>query len=389
MAVAIIGTGNIGSRVARRLAEGGEDVVVAASNPESAQEAAQQIGRGVRAADVKDAIANADVVVFATWFDATKQLVADNTDALSGKIVVDPSNNIAPDGDGFKSLNPEGVSAGQQIAPLLPPDTRYVKAFGTLGAESLDATQTETGEKVALYYATDDDAAGGAVAELITRGGWDAVRAGGVDDTAPHRGLRRHSPIRRAERPPAEQERGRGRGRQPVTRDGRERHGHAVLVEDSDKAAEDFAALLNRVGPRPLGRQAPRRPRAHPRGGQGSTTRSRRRPPAAHRLTRRCRPVRPDGRDCRRRAAAHSRGARPLDRSQRTIRQRSCRRAGPTSNGAVAPRRRQRPRCVPAATDDLEHSRCRRGRPGRRPPPASSWAKIRPTDVGYEAAGVP
>jgi len=49
-----------------------------------------------------------------------------------------------------------------------------------------------------------------------------------------------------------------------VTRDGRERHGHAVLVEDSDKAAEDFAALLNRVGPRPLGRQAPRRPRAHP-----------------------------------------------------------------------------------------------------------------------------
>ena len=42
-----------------------------------------------------------------------------------------------------------------------------------------------------------------------------------------------------------------------MTRDGRERHGHAVLVEDSDKAAEDIAALLNRVGPRPLGRQAP------------------------------------------------------------------------------------------------------------------------------------
>lgn len=35
-----------------------------------------------------------------------------------------------------------------------------------------------------MYYATDDDAAGAAVAELITRGGWDAVRAGGVDDTA-------------------------------------------------------------------------------------------------------------------------------------------------------------------------------------------------------------
>ena len=34
-----------------------------------------------------------------------------------------------------------------------------------------------------------------------------------------------------------------------MTRDGRERHGHAVLVEDSDKAAEDFAALLNHAAP--------------------------------------------------------------------------------------------------------------------------------------------
>jgi deazaflavin-dependent oxidoreductase (nitroreductase family) len=38
-----------------------------------------------------------------------------------------------------------------------------------------------------------------------------------------------------------------------VTLDGRERRGHAVLVEDPDQAAEEFAALLDRVGPRALG----------------------------------------------------------------------------------------------------------------------------------------
>lgn len=184
MAVAVIGTGNIGSRVARRLAEGGADVVVAASDLQSAQQVAEQIGRDVRAADVGDAIANADVVVFATWFDTTKQLIADNSEALAGKIVVDTSNNIAPDGDGYKSLNPDGVSAAQQIAPLLPSDTRYVKAFSALGAESLDTTSTETGDKVAYYYATDDKTAGAAVAELITQAGWDPVRAGGLDETA-------------------------------------------------------------------------------------------------------------------------------------------------------------------------------------------------------------
>ncbi|WP_370104946.1 NADPH-dependent F420 reductase [Streptacidiphilus sp. BW17] len=184
MAVAVIGTGNIGARVAHRLAQGGVDVTVAASNLGSAQAAAEKIGNGVTASGVQDAIAGADTVVLATWFDTAKQLLADNAQALKGKIVVDPSNNIAPDGDGFKSLNPEGVSAGQQLAKLMPAGARFVKAFGTLGADGLDATQTAEGDKVALYYATDDDAAGAAVADLITKGGWAPVRAGGVDDTA-------------------------------------------------------------------------------------------------------------------------------------------------------------------------------------------------------------
>lgn len=184
MSVAVIGTGNIGSRVARRLADGGVDVTVAGSDIARTRQAADTIGHGVKAAEAKDAIAGADVVVLAVWFATLKHIVADNADALADKIVVDPSNNIAADGDSFKNMNPEGISAGQQIAKMLPAGARYVKAFGTLPAEGLDATLTEGGEKVTLYYATDGDAAGTAVADLIAKGGWDAVKVGGVDDTA-------------------------------------------------------------------------------------------------------------------------------------------------------------------------------------------------------------
>ncbi len=35
--------------------------------------------------------------------------------------------------------------------------------------------------------------------------------------------------------------------------DGRDRRAHVILVEDPDEAAEKFAALLDRVGPRALG----------------------------------------------------------------------------------------------------------------------------------------
>jgi predicted dinucleotide-binding enzyme len=170
--VAVIGTGNLGSRVARRLAAGGIDVVLAADNLSNAQAVADRIGHGVRAVDTTEAVATGDQVVFATWFATTKELLTAYADQLAGKIVIDPSNNIAPDdAGGVRSLNPDGVSAGQQLAALLPDAARYVKAFGTLPAEALEATATDNGATPVLFYATDDEKAGLLVADLISAAG--------------------------------------------------------------------------------------------------------------------------------------------------------------------------------------------------------------------------
>ncbi len=120
MTVAVIGAGNIGSRVARRLAEGGVDVVIAAENRGHAESVAQSIGNGVRAVEVAEAVASADQLVFATWFPTTKDLLVQYEPQLVGKIVIDPSNNIAFDeSGGVRSLNPEGVSS-RRSARCLP-----------------------------------------------------------------------------------------------------------------------------------------------------------------------------------------------------------------------------------------------------------------------------
>jgi len=185
MTVAVIGAGNIGSRVARRLAQGGESVLLAANDRANAESIAQSIGNGVKAVDVSDAVANADQVLFATWFATTKDLLAEYQTQLVGKIVIDPSNNTAFDESGnASSLNPDGVSAAQQLAPLVPQGASYVKAFGTLSADMLDATVTDAGEKPVLFYAADDEEAGNVVAELITKAGFDPVRAGGIEASA-------------------------------------------------------------------------------------------------------------------------------------------------------------------------------------------------------------
>lgn len=183
MAVTVIGTGKIGSRLVERFAKHNIDTIVASHELEKAQAEAEKAGSLVRAMDVDEAIQQADMVVFATWFDTTKELLQQHAEHLKGKIIVDPSNNIGPNDAGeMESKNPDGVSAADQLVKLIPEGASYVKAFGTLSAPMLEDETTESGDKVTMFYATDDDAAGDKVAGLIEQAGWDAVKAGGIAD---------------------------------------------------------------------------------------------------------------------------------------------------------------------------------------------------------------
>ncbi|ORC22134.1 hypothetical protein A7979_01125 [Rothia nasimurium] len=185
MTTAIIGTGRIGSQVALRLARGGEEILVAASDLESAQKSAQELGLGIRAGTVEQVIEEADTVVFATMFPVTQQLLKEHSSQLVDKVVVDPSNNFRVTDDGRAvSANPEGSSAGQQNAALLPQGVHFVKALGTMSAANLGKETTDSGEKVAQLFATDDPVAQERITHLLRLGGWEPVKAGGLDITS-------------------------------------------------------------------------------------------------------------------------------------------------------------------------------------------------------------
>jgi predicted dinucleotide-binding enzyme len=183
MTTAIIGTGNIGGQVARHLVAGGERVVLAARDESHAAALADELGPLASAAPVRQALAEADVVVLAVWLDTTKELIAENRDLLHRKVVVDPSNPIQLDANGgFTRTLPDGESAVSVIAGLLPADAHLVKAFGTLGAEALASSANRRPRRAALFYATDDEGAAATVERLITIAGFDAVKAGGLSD---------------------------------------------------------------------------------------------------------------------------------------------------------------------------------------------------------------
>lgn len=184
MTTAIIGTGNIGGRLAANLVEGGTDVLLAGSDLTAARTLAASLGEHATPLTVDRAIDEADVIVLAVWFDTAKQLLAQYGDKLAGEILVDPSNPIAPDGDGgFVKTIGAGESSGRLLAALIPEGAELVKAFGTLSADTLTAAARRTPQPAVGFYAADDDAAGRVVAELITAAGFDPVKIGGLDES--------------------------------------------------------------------------------------------------------------------------------------------------------------------------------------------------------------
>jgi nucleoside-diphosphate-sugar epimerase len=69
MTTAIIGTGGIGSVIARQLASGGETLRLSSADHESARTPAEEIGRAaVVAVDNRDALQGADAALFALRF---------------------------------------------------------------------------------------------------------------------------------------------------------------------------------------------------------------------------------------------------------------------------------------------------------------------------------
>ena len=159
--VAIIGTGNIGSRLAANFATGDQDFLLAGCDLEVASKLAAGLDGHAEAVSVDEAVGRADVLVLAVWLDADRQLIAEYGERLAGKVIVDPSNAVGPDGQGgYRKTIGEQESTGQILAGLLPAGAQLVKAFGTLSAGTLSAVARREPERAVLFYAADDASAG-------------------------------------------------------------------------------------------------------------------------------------------------------------------------------------------------------------------------------------
>jgi 8-hydroxy-5-deazaflavin:NADPH oxidoreductase len=186
MTTAIIGTGGLGSVIARELASGGESLRLASADNESARTLAAKIGgAAVVAADNGDALRGADAVVLALRFGVLKGVIDEIAGQLGDKLVVVPSNPVGLDAQGnVTRLLPKDQSSGEVVAGWLPAGTRLAMAFGTMSGKLFESSGNRSPEPAVLFYATDDDRAGAEVGRLIRTAGFEPVKVGGVDQSS-------------------------------------------------------------------------------------------------------------------------------------------------------------------------------------------------------------
>ncbi|MEU4420118.1 NAD(P)-binding domain-containing protein [Actinoplanes sp. NPDC024001] len=189
--IGLIGSGNIGSTVARLAVAAGHDVVLSNSRgPETLQDLVGELGPKARAATPAEAAAAADIVVVTVPLRAYRDVPVE---PLAGKVVID-TNNYYPERDGkFPELEDGSSTTGELLQRHLA-EASVVKGFNNIWFEHLRTLGRPAGspDRSALPIAGDDAAAKQAVTAFFDSIGYDTVDVGPL---AENRRTQRDTPV--------------------------------------------------------------------------------------------------------------------------------------------------------------------------------------------------
>ncbi|MGW7595765.1 NADPH-dependent F420 reductase, partial [Streptomyces rubiginosohelvolus] len=175
--VGFIGSGHIGTTIARLAIEAGHQVVLSNSRgPETLADTAAELGPRASAATSGEAAAAGDIVVVTVPVKAFPNVSAA---PLAGKTVIDTCN-YGPGRDGhIPELDSESLTSSELLLRYIP-DAMLVKAFNNIGDGQIPALARPTGaaDRTALQIAGDDPEAKASAAALIGRLGFDTVDVG-------------------------------------------------------------------------------------------------------------------------------------------------------------------------------------------------------------------
>ena len=182
MRIGIIGAGNIGGTLTRRLTQLGHDVSVANSRgPETLSDLAAETG--ATAATAQDAVRDAELVVITIPEKAIPGFDSSSLDTRADGAPIVDTGNYYPGRDGRIDAIEEGMPESRWVSEQL--GRSVIKAFNNIYAKHLLELGKPAGDpdRIALPVAGDDPEAKATVMRLVDELGFAPVDAGGLEDS--------------------------------------------------------------------------------------------------------------------------------------------------------------------------------------------------------------
>jgi 8-hydroxy-5-deazaflavin:NADPH oxidoreductase len=182
MKIGIINTGNIGRALAKPWHRAGHQLLLAKQGNQTKLNEFMSEVSGAVSGTPQQAANFGEVVLFSVYwpnFNATLDEVGD----LAGKIVIDTMNplNVNDRFEHYHDLEFMQSSSTSEALQQRLPKARVVKAFSTLPAEALDATQwSKNPVTPAIFIAGNDPAAKEVVSQLVKDAGFQSLDAGSL-----------------------------------------------------------------------------------------------------------------------------------------------------------------------------------------------------------------
>jgi predicted dinucleotide-binding enzyme len=182
--VGVLGTGEVGRRLAAGFSSRGHDVVIGSRDPDKPElrEWLAGVGAGIQAGTFAQAAAHGELLVLAVLGDAAEKAIADaGAENFGGKVVIDAMNPLDFSGGFPPKLSIAGEdSLGESVQRALP-DANVVKAFNTIGNPYFVDPRFSEGSPTMLI-AGDDEGAKRTVCDVLADFGWsDVLDIGGIE----------------------------------------------------------------------------------------------------------------------------------------------------------------------------------------------------------------
>jgi predicted dinucleotide-binding enzyme len=180
MKIGIIGAGQVGQALAKKLVKAGYHIIISNSKrPESLQVFTAQFGMLAEAGSSEDA-AKADIVILAVGWLKIPEVLSQLGKFTAGKIVIDVSNFFPEEGQPWVLSPPTGVT----VAGLIP-QSKVVKAFNHLYGKWIEADPNFYDGKRVSFISGNDPEANKVVTDIITALGFAVIDLGNLNQGGP------------------------------------------------------------------------------------------------------------------------------------------------------------------------------------------------------------